>query len=98
MFENKEAFGRIGKWATKLAEHIIDFVPRTAIKSQVLAQFIADWTPSTPSLEPPKFETICQLECDGAYHRVGAGGFNNSNGPFGHAVEICYEARLQRVY
>ena len=33
MFENKEASGRIGKWATKLAEHIIDFVPRIAIKS-----------------------------------------------------------------
>ena len=42
MFENKEASGRIGKWATKLAEHTIDFVPRTAIKSQVLAEFIAD--------------------------------------------------------
>jgi len=37
MFENKEASDRIGKWATKLAEHTIDFIPRTAIKSQVLA-------------------------------------------------------------
>ena len=42
MFENREASGRIGKWATKLAEHTIDFVPRTAIKSQVLADFVAD--------------------------------------------------------
>ena len=42
MFENREACGRIGKWATKLAEHTIDFVPRSAIKSQVLADFIAD--------------------------------------------------------
>ena len=37
MFENREASGRIGKWATKLAEHTIDFVSRSAIKSQVLA-------------------------------------------------------------
>jgi hypothetical protein len=26
MFENKESTGRIGKWATELAEHIINFV------------------------------------------------------------------------
>jgi len=58
MFENKEASGRIGKWATKLAEHTIDFIPRTAIKSQVLAEFIADWTPAVPSQETPKLESI----------------------------------------
>jgi hypothetical protein len=49
MFENREASGRIGKWATQLAEHTIDFVSRSAIKSQVLADFIADWTPVIPS-------------------------------------------------
>ena len=49
MFENREASGRIGKWATQLAEHTIDFISRSAIKSQVLADFIADWTPATPS-------------------------------------------------
>ena len=71
MFENREASGRIGKWATKLAEHTIDFVSRTAIKSRVLADFIADWTLAMPSHEPPKIETIWQLECDEAYQRDG---------------------------
>ena len=52
MFENREASSRIGKWATKLAEHTIDFVTRTAIKSQVLAEFITDWTPVMPLHEP----------------------------------------------
>ena len=33
MFENREASGRIGKWATLLASHTIDFVPRSVIKS-----------------------------------------------------------------
>jgi len=73
MFENREASGRIGKWATQLAEHTIDFVFRSAIKSQVLADFIADWTPVTPSQEQPKIEAIWQLECDRAYQRDGAG-------------------------
>ena len=31
MFENREASGRIGKWATQIAEHTIDFVSRSAI-------------------------------------------------------------------
>jgi len=41
MFENREAFGRIGKWATQLASHTIDFVPLSTIKSHVLADFVA---------------------------------------------------------
>jgi hypothetical protein len=48
MFENKESTGRMGKWATKLAEHVINFVARSAIKSHVLSDFVADWTPSAP--------------------------------------------------
>ena len=42
MFENREASGRIGKCSTKLVEHTIDFIPKIAIKSQILAEFIAD--------------------------------------------------------
>ena len=33
MFENREASRIIGKWATQLASHTIDFVLRSAIKS-----------------------------------------------------------------
>jgi len=58
MFENREASGRIEKWARQLASHTIDIVPRSAIKSQVLADFVADWTPSAPSQSPPVIEAI----------------------------------------
>ena len=58
MFENREASGRIGKWAMQLAENTIDFISRSAIKSQVLADFITDWTPATPSQAQPKIEII----------------------------------------
>ena len=51
MFENREASSRI-------AEHTINFVSRSAIKSQVLADFIADWTLVAPSQEQPKIEAI----------------------------------------
>lgn len=44
MLRNKEATGWIGKWAVELASFAICFVARSAIKSQVLADFIAEWT------------------------------------------------------
>ena len=33
------------KWAIKLAEFGLRFVPRHAIKNQSLANFFAEWTP-----------------------------------------------------
>ena len=47
LFRNREALARISNWATELSEFYIDFERRTAIKSQVLADFIADWTNPT---------------------------------------------------
>ena len=44
MFENRVPSGRIGKWATQIAAYTIDFILRSAIKSQVLADFIVEWT------------------------------------------------------
>jgi hypothetical protein len=45
ILKNKEASDRIGKWATELSQFEISYVPRTAIKSQALADFMVDWTP-----------------------------------------------------
>ena len=92
MFENREASGRIGKWAMQLAKHTIDFVSRSAIKSQVLADFIADWTLATPSQEQPKMKTIWQLECDGAYQRDGAGASAVLTAPSG--TQLKYAVKL----
>ena len=92
MFENREASGRIGKWATMLASHTIDFVPRSAIKSQVLADFIADWTPSAPSQNPPVIEAIWQLECDGAYCKNGSDASAILTAP--SETQLKYAARL----
>jgi hypothetical protein len=50
ILHNSNATGNISKWAAELAEFQLDFHPRHAIKSQVLADFIMEWTPppSTP--------------------------------------------------
>ena len=62
------------------------------MKSQVLADFIADWTPATPSHEQPKIESIRQLECDGAYQRDGAGASAVLTAPSG--TQLKYAVRL----
>jgi hypothetical protein len=49
VLHNPNAIGNITKWAVELAEFELDFIARHAIKSQVLADFVADWTPP-PSL------------------------------------------------
>ena len=40
---NRDTAGRISKWALELMGHDIRYVPRTANKSQALADFIAEW-------------------------------------------------------
>jgi hypothetical protein len=39
----KDANGRVAKWAIELAAHNIQYKPRTTIKSQIIADFFADW-------------------------------------------------------
>ena len=41
-----ELSGRLTKWAVELNEFDITFKPRTTIKSQVLTDFITDFTPN----------------------------------------------------
>ncbi|XP_066333602.1 uncharacterized protein [Miscanthus floridulus] len=44
IIRNRDAAGQISKWALKLMGHDLRYVPHTAIKSQSLADFIAEWT------------------------------------------------------
>jgi hypothetical protein len=43
VIQNPEAKGRIAKWALELTGLNITYAPRSAIKSQVLTDFIAEW-------------------------------------------------------
>jgi hypothetical protein len=44
VIQSREAIGRIAKWAVELMGEGITYAPRKAIKSQVLADFVAEWT------------------------------------------------------
>jgi len=41
---NRDAAGWISRWALELMGHDIRYIPRTAIKSQALTDFVAEWT------------------------------------------------------
>jgi ribonuclease HI len=89
MFENKESTGRMGKWATKLAEHVINFVARNAIKSQVLDDFVADWTPSGAEGGSHSHR---EVQCDGAYCHLGSAAAAVLKSPSG--IKLRYALRL----
>jgi hypothetical protein len=54
IMRNREATGRIEKWAAELNEFTIDYVHRSSIQSQALVDFIADWTPGAQEEEATK--------------------------------------------
>ena len=44
IIRNREATGRFAKWAIELGPYHMSYEPGTAIRSQVLVEFVADWT------------------------------------------------------
>jgi hypothetical protein len=51
LFANREASTRIIKWGTELFEYVVDFERRSAIITQVLADFVVDWTSPIQNFE-----------------------------------------------
>jgi hypothetical protein len=44
IIRNCDANGRIVKWSVELGEFDIKFCPRQEIKSQILTDFVSEWT------------------------------------------------------
>src|SRR6185503_4425581 len=69
---NREAEGRIAKWSLELMGETLTYAPRKAIKSQILAYFIAEWTDT--QLPPPQIQAECwTMYFDGSVMKTGAG-------------------------
>jgi ribonuclease HI len=91
LFANREASTRIIKWGAELSEHIVDFERRSVIKSQVLADFVVDWTSPTQNLDE-EIPTSWIVQCDGAWCHKGVGISEVVTSPAG--VVIRYVAGL----
>jgi ribonuclease HI len=76
---NQDATGRISKWAVELGALSIDFKPRTAIKSQALVDFMAEWRENqVPNpVDKPEHWTMYfdgSLKLDGGSLKLDGGG------------------------
>jgi ribonuclease HI len=72
IIRNPDAAGRIAKWSVELMGETLAYTPCKAIKSQILADFVAEWTDT--QLPPPQIQAECQiLYFDGSVMKTGAG-------------------------
>jgi ribonuclease HI len=68
----REASGRIAKWAVELMGETLSFAPWKAIKSQVLADFLAEWVDTQLPTAPIRAE-LWTMYFDGSLMKTGAG-------------------------
>jgi ribonuclease HI len=92
IMRNREATGRIGKWAAELNEFSIDYVHRSSIQPQALADFITDWTSGAQKEEANKDAEAWTVFCDGSWGTFGAGAAVVLVAP--SKVRTCYAIRL----
>ena len=70
-----ETSGRLMKWAIELSEFDIRYIPKTAIKGQVLADFIMEFTSAEPARDAQATTDLStwKLSVDGALNAQGSG-------------------------
>jgi ribonuclease HI len=93
IFSNRDNFSKINKWAAELSEHVVDFEKRSAIKSQILADFVTEWTEPSFKVERQVPESAWLISCDEAWGIAGDGATAILTSPSG--VKLRYAARLQ---
>ena len=88
---SQDAMGRTTKWALELMDQGIAYAPRMAIKSQVLADFITDWTEVQlpPAVVDQEYR---MMYFDGSLKKKGAGARLVFVSPLG--VRMRYMVRL----
>ena len=73
-----ELSGQLTKWTIELSEYDIIFQPRTALKSQVLVDFIADFAlNATPQADK---ELLNLIECSNSKWMLSVNESSNVNG------------------
>jgi hypothetical protein len=72
ILNNREATGKIAKWAIELSMYDIVYKPRTTIKAQALSNFVAEWIEIQT---PPKERELeyWTINFDGTIQLQGAG-------------------------
>jgi hypothetical protein len=69
IFGNRDSSERISKWVIELSEHVIDFKKCSTIKSQILADFVAEWVEPGSSIEGVVTRSPLLIYCNAAWGR-----------------------------
>jgi hypothetical protein len=72
MLNNKEATGKIAKWAIELSMYDIVYKPKTVIKDQALSDFVAEWT-ETQTAHREREQECWTINFDGSLQLQGTG-------------------------
>jgi hypothetical protein len=71
IIRNPDATGRIAKWYVELMGEMLAYAPRKVIKSQILADFVAEWMDT--QLSPLQIQAECwTVYFDGSVMKTGA--------------------------
>ncbi|GAV73731.1 RVT_3 domain-containing protein [Cephalotus follicularis] len=89
--------GRLIKWSVELGEYDVKFEARPAIKSQVLADFVGDNTPTECMEENPseKERGMWKLSVDGSFYITGSGAGLVLTSPDGWTLEYALRFRFK---
>jgi len=90
IIKDLEVAGRIARWKLKLSEYSVDYQPRTAIKGQVLAYFVVEFTPSSSTPTSVEDDREWILYFDGASNSKGNGSGVVLMTPEGSIIEQSY--------
>jgi hypothetical protein len=100
IIRNPDAAGRIAKWLVEPMGETLAYSPRKAIKSQILADFVAEWT-DTQLLQPQIQAECWALYFNGSVMKTGAGACLLFVSPLGghmrYAVRLHFPASNNMV-
>jgi hypothetical protein len=72
ILRRRDIMGRIVKWTVELGKFDLEFLPRQAIKSHILADFVSEWTETqqSPPAEKPEHGKVRAQASSSSHPRV----------------------------
>ncbi|XP_062206189.1 uncharacterized protein LOC133908077 [Phragmites australis] len=98
ILNSRDAARRTTKWAVELREFDIQFVPRMAIKSQALVDFMAEWSSFEPEHEQQlEADEHCTMHFDRSFTLKGAGAGVVLTSPTGDTLKLLLTPKFQTL-
>ncbi|KAK1665409.1 hypothetical protein QYE76_053568 [Lolium multiflorum] len=94
IINNSDATGRVAKLGIELSAFDVNYEARTAIKSQVLADFIADWTEAPEGTPVPEPEAWV-MHFDGSKQHQGSGAGVTLKSPTGEELQYVLQIHFE---